>query len=89
MSDLVNFACSEIMLSGQTDVKKALIVAQIQVHLQLRGVVVYVKDCKTYCVLCKQTWQRILLHHHHPGQILLHAQMVTWSQHLCSSKGLQ
>lgn len=35
MSDLVDFACGKIVLSGQADVKKAFIVAQIQVHLQL------------------------------------------------------
>lgn len=40
MSDLIDFACGEVMLSGQADVKKALIVTQIQVHLQLRGAIV-------------------------------------------------
>ena len=40
MSDLIDFACGEIVLSGQADVKKALIVTQIQVHLQLRGAIV-------------------------------------------------
>ena len=39
-SDLINFACGEIMLSGQADVKKAFIVAQIQVHLQFCGAAV-------------------------------------------------
>ena len=39
VSNLVNFACGEIVLSGQADVKEAFIVAQIQIDLQPIGTV--------------------------------------------------
>lgn len=37
VSHLVDFACGEVVLSGQADVKKAFVVAQIQIDLQSSG----------------------------------------------------
>ena len=34
MADLIDLACGEVVLPGQADVQKALIVPQVQVNLQ-------------------------------------------------------
>lgn len=34
MPDLVDFACGQVVLSGQADIQEAFVISQIQVYLQ-------------------------------------------------------
>lgn len=85
LPDLIDFACGQIVLPGQADVQEALIISQIQVHLQ---------GCPCLCTGqacfgCQAAYLQSKPRHHHLVQTPLHVRMVTWCQHLCSSKGLQ
>ena len=91
---LVHFAGGQIVVSGECDVQETLVVAEVEIHLQIDNLRTQAQSLmphvcpvssleNTMQVMQADRVLRASPRRHHLEQTLHHARKGTWSPHLC------